>query len=96
MECNCGKVISIERLKAMPGITVCVECAKKNPHRPIGFMASASKTDQTLCVVDSGNRDAVRKIRVQNWRDKFSIGQDGSTRIAKGNVEYQRGFHKWD
>ena len=29
----CGKPIAAARLAALPGVTTCVECAKKNPPR---------------------------------------------------------------
>jgi RNA polymerase-binding transcription factor DksA len=29
----CGKRISAARLEALPGVTTCIECAKKNPPR---------------------------------------------------------------
>jgi hypothetical protein len=29
----CGKPIAPARLEALPGVTTCVECAKKNPMR---------------------------------------------------------------
>jgi len=27
----CGKPISTARLEALPGVTICIDCAKKNP-----------------------------------------------------------------
>jgi RNA polymerase-binding transcription factor DksA len=32
----CGNPISLGRLKVLPGVTTCIECAKKNPPRKIG------------------------------------------------------------
>jgi DksA/TraR C4-type zinc finger protein len=29
----CGGVIAPARLKALPGVTICIDCAKKNPVR---------------------------------------------------------------
>lgn len=29
----CGRRISAARLEALPGVTTCIECAKKNPPR---------------------------------------------------------------
>lgn len=30
---SCGKTIPPARLRAVPGVTTCVECAKRNPPR---------------------------------------------------------------
>jgi hypothetical protein len=29
----CGKAIAAARLEALPGVTTCIECAKKHPRR---------------------------------------------------------------
>ena len=51
MKCSlCGRPISAARLEALPGVTTCIECAKKNPVKfdPSKVdLSEASKIDRT-------------------------------------------------
>jgi RNA polymerase-binding transcription factor DksA len=46
----CGKPIPAMRLEALPGVTTCIECAKKNPPKVDASkldLSEASKIDRT-------------------------------------------------
>jgi hypothetical protein len=66
MNCQtCGCEISKARLEALPYTTTCVNCSKAKPY--VGFMDWYHKTAPELVMINSGDKENIRRAqRISN------------------------------
>jgi len=70
-KCSCGNLIPNSRLEILPNTKLCVSCSsKRKSFRLKGFIAASSKSDYSLCVIDSP--DQIATWKEHNWRDSYS------------------------
>lgn len=59
--CSCGTIIPSERLEVFPHTSYCVSCSDKNTPDRIGFMSYECKTNPVLVLVDSRDKEGLRR-----------------------------------
>jgi hypothetical protein len=59
---NCFRVIQEARLQALPGCTTCVDCSSTPKH--FGLMDFSHKTAGSVVIVDGGDKESIRRMKM--------------------------------
>lgn len=65
---TCGNSIPAARIAALPDTTTCVNCSRET--KKVGFMDWYHKTAPELVMVDSGDKENLRRAQRVNARSR--------------------------